>query len=80
MKINDKYQIFLCQLKILKYFSHLVYELDKKFPWEDQQMEFKMEEGIHTLKVFKGDSLIDEIELEVIQPLEYFFEFSKIVE
>ena len=43
-------------------------------------MEFKMEEGIHTLKVFKGDSLIDEIELEVIQPLEYFFEFSKIVE
>ena len=58
----------------------LKFELDKKFPWEDQQMEFKMEEGIHTLKVFKGDSLIDEIELEVIQPLEYFFEFSKIVE
>ena len=58
----------------------LNFELDKKFTWEDQQMEFEMEEGIHTLKAFKVDSLIDEIELEVIQPLEYFFEFSKIVE
>ena len=52
----------------------LNYELDDQYNWIEEKINLKMEEGIHNLKVFDGDSLVDEKEIWINKPSKIFYE------
>ena len=52
----------------------LNFVLDSKYNWVENKIKLKMEEGTHNLKVFNGDSLIEEKELKINEASEIFYE------